>query len=121
MTSRYEEHMTFPRAYAGAPSPMLPASSTSPIALAATDPGTPPVRGLPAAPASLADDLLQGAEAIALFMFGSITAKRQVYRLSSEVPRGHRPPFFKLGSNCLCARRSAILRWVEEQEAAHNC
>lgn len=98
--------MTFPRAYAGAPSPVLPASSTSPIALAATDPGTPPVRGLPAAPASLADDLLEGPEAIALLMFGSITAKRRIYRLSSEVPREHRPPFLNWAPT-VCARGAA--------------
>jgi hypothetical protein len=96
---------------------MLPAASTSPTALASADPGTPPVRGPPEGPATLADDLLEGAEAIGLFMG---LPKRAVYRLSTEVSAQFRAPFFKLGSNCLCARKSAILRWISALEAARQ-
>jgi hypothetical protein len=94
---------------------------TSPVALASADTGTPPVRGPPADTlVTLADDLLEGAEEIALFMFGTVGAMRSVYRLSTEVASEHRPPFFKLGNNTLCARKSALLRWVAEREAAHQ-
>jgi hypothetical protein len=65
----------------------------------------------------LASDLLEGAERIAAFMGVPI---RTIYRLSSEVPPARRPPFFKLGSNCLCCRKSALLRWIEQQEALHQ-
>jgi hypothetical protein len=116
--------MAFPRSpqpYIGAPSPVLPAPMTSSPALVSADSNTPPVRGPPADPPdTLADDLLQGAEAIALFMFGTTNAIRSVYRLSSEVEPEHRPPFFKLGTSTLCARKSAILRWVAEKEHEHQ-
>lgn len=61
----------------------------------------------------LTGDLLEGSAAIAAFM--GVT-QRTVYRLSTEVPPHLRLPTFKLGSNVLCARRSSILRWIEEQE-----
>jgi hypothetical protein len=82
-------------------------------ALASVNPGVPPVRG----PPGLADDLLEGAEAISLFMGLPI---RTVYRLSTEVAAEFRPPFFKMGNNTLCARKSSILAWVAEREAAHQ-
>ena len=71
-------------------------------------------------PAILADDILHGAEAIALFLFGTADARRQVYRLSTEVPPEMRLPTFKLGHGTLCARRSVILRWIAAQEAARS-
>ena len=68
-------------------------------------------------PPALAEDLLEGAEAISLFMGLPI---RAIYRLSSEVSAEFRPPFFKLGNATLCARKSAILAWIAERELAHQ-
>jgi predicted DNA-binding transcriptional regulator AlpA len=65
----------------------------------------------------LAGDLLEGAEAIGAFMGLS---PRAIYRLSTEVESRFRPPFFKLGNSTLCARKSAILQWIAEREAAHQ-
>jgi hypothetical protein len=104
--------MGFPKPYAGAPSPVLPATSAS--ALTTTHHTTPPIRG----PPDLADDLLEGAEAIASFMFGDPSLVRAVYRLSTEVSAEHRAPFFKLGSGSLCARKSTLLKWIESKEQA---
>jgi len=68
-----------------------------------------------------ASDLLEGADEIARFLYGdSPTGKRQVYRLSTEVAPEYRLPTFKLGGNTLCARKSAILRWIERQELARQ-
>jgi hypothetical protein len=75
-----------------------------------------PAFGLP----ELANDLPEGAEAIALFMFGTPCAKGRVYRLSTEVSPQFRLPTFKLGGNTLCARKNSILRWIERQEAART-
>jgi hypothetical protein len=66
---------------------------------------------------SLADDILEGAEAIALYLGVPI---RAVYRLSSEVSLEHRAPFFKLGAGCLCARKSTLLKWIAEKETARQ-
>jgi len=78
---------------------------------------TPPIRG----PPDLSDDILQGAEAIAYFMFGDAPGgKRQVYRLATEVATPFRLPTFKLGNNTLCARKSSILKWIEQQETART-
>jgi hypothetical protein len=67
------------------------------------------------------DDILQGAELIARFMFGdSPGGKRQVYRLATEVSAPFRLPTFKMGSNTLCACKSSILRWIEQQENART-
>ena len=61
---------------------------------------------------TLADDLLRGAEAIALFMFGDCQKRRQVYHLAQT----GQIPVFKLGST-LCARRSTLISWIEVREA----
>jgi hypothetical protein len=106
--------VTFPKPYQGAPSPVLPATSTAPIALTAEQ-TVPPARG---PPASLADDLLEGAEAIATFMYGDPRLVRSVYRLSTEVSTEHRAPFFKMGNNTLCARKSTLLAWITAKEKA---
>jgi hypothetical protein len=67
----------------------------------------------PDTPPSLADDLLEGAGKIAGFIFGNEADRRKVYHLlESKNP----PPHFRLGS-ILCARKSALLAWVAEQEA----
>ncbi len=58
-----------------------------------------------------ADDLLEGAEEIALFMFGSSDKRRRVYHLAA---RSHLP-LFRLGE-VICGRRSTLLAWIAEQE-----
>jgi hypothetical protein len=58
-----------------------------------------------------ATDMLRGADEIALFLFGARTERRKVYHLAAT---SHLPTF-KLGS-MICARRSVLLKWIEEQE-----
>ena len=62
---------------------------------------------------TLAEDLLRGAEEIAIFMFGDVKHRRKVYYLTGEAPRGL--PHFKMGS-VICARKSTIRAWIAEQE-----
>ena len=78
---------------------------------------------LPAAPTeqtpapsqpNLGDDLLRGADEIAEFVFGDARHRRRIYYLTGVATRGL--PYFKLG-NVICARRSTLMRWIEEQEA----
>ena len=59
----------------------------------------------------LAQDLLRGAEEIAAFLFGSRSQRRKVYHLAET----SRLPVFRLGS-VLCARRSVLMTWIEDQE-----
>jgi hypothetical protein len=61
--------------------------------------------------ASIAEDLLEGAQAIADFLFGQGTDRRRVYYL---LDRGL--PHFKLGTR-IFSRRSSIMAWVARQEA----
>lgn len=61
--------------------------------------------------AALADDVLRGAEAIADFLFGDASQRRKVYHLAET----SRLPIFRLGS-VLCARRTVLLQWINEQE-----
>jgi hypothetical protein len=98
--------------YLGAPSPVSPPMMSAPVPPIREEGDGPPVRG----PPNLAEDLLEGAQAIAIFMYGDPSAVRQVYRLSSEVSPQFRAPFFKLGGGSLCARRSRLIRWIEDQE-----
>jgi excisionase family DNA binding protein len=58
-------------------------------------------------------DLLSGAEAIAAYIG---VKPRRVYHLAE----GRRIPVFRIGST-LCARRSTLLRWVEDMERAAIC
>lgn len=67
-----------------------------------------PLEGAP----TLASDLLRGAHQIAAFLYGSAAERKKVYHLV----RTARLPVFRLGS-LLCARRSVLLAWIEEQEA----
>ncbi|MEI9986148.1 MAG: hypothetical protein WDN69_25020 [Aliidongia sp.] len=60
---------------------------------------------------ALSADLLHGAEAIALFMFGSEKERRKVYHMADK----HGLPVFRMGST-ICGRKSTLLRWIEEQE-----
>lgn len=64
---------------------------------------------------TLADDLLRGAEAIAVFVFGEAEARRKVYYYASEAKV--RMPTFRMG-NVICARKSKLMSWIEEQEHA---
>lgn len=61
----------------------------------------------------LAEDLLRGADEIAEFFFGSSKERRKIYHLAES----SRLPVFRMGS-VLCARRSRLLAWIEEQEQA---
>ena len=59
----------------------------------------------------LADDILEGAEAIAEFLFGSPEFRRKIYYLAEC----SKLPIFRLGS-VLCARKSVLLRFISGQE-----
>jgi hypothetical protein len=63
----------------------------------------------------IGDDLLEGAEEIARFMFGTGTAtkRRRVYHLANTSDL----PLFRLGE-IICGRRSTLLNWIAEQEKA---
>lgn len=62
---------------------------------------------------SLSDDLLKGADRIAEFLLGSPNERRKIYHLAEH----SRLPVFRLGA-VLCARRSTLMSWIEQQEAA---
>jgi hypothetical protein len=64
--------------------------------------------------ADFAHDLLRGADEIAEFLFGDQKLRRQVYHLAASSTL----PTFKLGS-MICARKSVLLKWVEDQEGRH--
>ena len=68
----------------------------------------------------LVDDILTGAAAIAVYLFGTPRARRQVYRLATEVAPTYRIPTFKMGHVTLCARKSSLKRWIAEQELARR-
>ncbi|WP_211109475.1 hypothetical protein [Azospirillum tabaci] len=67
----------------------------------------------PALVRTIGEDLLEGADAIAEFVYGDAADKRKVYHL---VQNG-RFPAFRLGDK-VCARKSIILGWIERQEEA---
>jgi hypothetical protein len=60
---------------------------------------------------SLGDDLLQGANQIAHFLFGDPARRRRVYHLAEN----SRLPVFRIGA-LLCGRKSSLLAWIAEQE-----
>jgi hypothetical protein len=62
-------------------------------------------------PKDISDDLRNGADEIAKFLFGSNASRRRVYYLASHT----RIPVFRIGS-VLCARRSVLLNWIAGQE-----
>lgn len=67
--------------------------------------------------ASLAGDILHGAEGIAEFLYGDRKLRRKVYNLVETA----RLPHFRLGAT-ICARRSALLSWILQQELGpENC
>jgi hypothetical protein len=59
-------------------------------------------------------DLLRGARAIAEFLCGDGKQRRMVYHLAAT----SNIPVFKLGS-MLCARKSVLIKWIEDQEDRH--
>jgi hypothetical protein len=63
--------------------------------------------------APLADDLLEGAAAIATEIYGDARRRRSVYWLAEHESL----PVFRLGQS-LCARKSTIRKWIADQEAA---
>lgn len=65
----------------------------------------------PERPENLSEDLPEGADAIASFIFGNPNMRRKVYRLAQD----KKFPVFRMGSK-ICARRSTLLRWIEAQE-----
>jgi len=60
---------------------------------------------------SIGEDLLEGADAIAEFIYGDPGDRRKVYHL---VQHG-RFPAFRMGAT-VCARKSTILAWIKQQE-----
>ena len=62
-------------------------------------------------PDELADDILEGADAIATFLFGAKGTRRRVYYLVES----SRLPVFRFGS-MLCARKSVLLKYISGQE-----
>lgn len=74
-------------------------------------------RNAPVAP-DIADDLLETAEAIALFLYRDRKKTRRVFYLASEAPAADRLPVFRIGRRRIAARRSTLLRWIAEREAA---
>jgi hypothetical protein len=65
--------------------------------------------------AELSEDLLRGAYAIAEYIYGDKKYRRKVFHLAST----SKLPVFKLGS-MICARRSVLLKWIEDQEERHS-
>lgn len=67
---------------------------------------------LPGGAPGIAGDILYGADAIAIFMFGDSKHRRRVYNLVD----GNGLPVFRIGVN-ICARKSVLLAWIAAQEA----
>lgn len=63
---------------------------------------------------NLPNDMLEGAQAIAEFLFGPDDKARNRRRVYHIVETG-RLPVFRLGS-VLCARKSVLLEFIVEQE-----
>jgi hypothetical protein len=61
-----------------------------------------------------AKDMLRGADEIAQFLYGDTGFRRKIYHLVST----SHLPVFKLGA-MICARKSVLLKWVEDQEVRH--
>ncbi|MBF0562324.1 MAG: DNA-binding protein [Alphaproteobacteria bacterium] len=63
----------------------------------------------------VAKDMLNGASAIAQFL--GWTRRRLYYEAGSDRIRITRLPVFRIGAT-LSARKSSLLRWIADQEAA---
>jgi hypothetical protein len=62
-------------------------------------------------PSTLGNDILEGADTIAEFLFGSKDLRRKVYYLSERC----KLPIFRLGT-MLCARKSVLMEYIISQE-----
>jgi hypothetical protein len=69
-------------------------------------------------------DMLTGAELLR-FVFGDLSdpkafrrARRRLYHLAAEVAPQDRLPLFRLGPRVLAGRKSTLVRWMAEREAA---
>ncbi len=91
---------------------MNPPPSHSSCRFAQIEAGTPRALASPVV-GSLAGDILYGADAIAEFMYGSAEHRRTVYNLIQN----KRIPHFRIGAG-VCARKSVLMAWIAEQEAA---
>lgn len=58
------------------------------------------------------NDLLRGAREIARFLFGDEKYARRVFHLHTA----GKLPVFRMGTAGICARKSTLLRFLEEQE-----
>jgi hypothetical protein len=65
--------------------------------------------------ASLAGDLLRGADEVAEFLYGDRKHRRRVYNLVE----GNSLPIFRIGAN-ICARKSILLDWIACQEQGNT-
>lgn len=64
-------------------------------------------------PVTLAGDILRGAEAIAIYLFGDARHRKRVYRLIA----GGKLPHFRIG-RAVCSRKSLLKQWVETASAS---
>jgi hypothetical protein len=71
-----------------------------------------PDRGPEEKPLQIVEEVIEGADAIASFLFGDSTKRRRVSYLAEKT----RIPIFRLGST-LCLRPSAYRHFIESQEA----
>jgi hypothetical protein len=65
---------------------------------------------------SIAEDLLEGADLIAEFLYGDRSKRRKVYHLASDAKGKNKLPVFRMGS-ILHARKSTLISWIKAQEA----
>lgn len=70
-------------------------------------------RELPVPSAALADDILPGGGEIAVFLYGddSKANRKKVFHAAAQGAL----PVFRIGRT-ICARKSAIIAWIEAQE-----
>ncbi|CAA7620413.1 conserved hypothetical protein [Candidatus Terasakiella magnetica] len=59
----------------------------------------------------LSADILEGADQIASFIYGSPKKRSKVYHLADKA----KLPVFRMGA-IICARKSTILQWIADQE-----
>ena len=61
----------------------------------------------------LSKDLLRGARQIAEFLYGDPKYRRRVFYLAQS----GRLPVFRMGTAGICARKSTLLKFFEDQES----
>jgi hypothetical protein len=87
--------------------------TSAPTSVDPEEPAPPMEASVPSASPTLGTDLLRGADEIAEFVFGDRKHRRKVYYLTGDAKI--QMPHFKLGS-VICARKSTLLQWIENQE-----